>query len=767
MIAGATRGAGGPALARHLLSRKGQQVRVLDARHLAAADLGGQLRELVTASRHGRTDRPAHHIHVDPPPGSDAEAVTNIFMREYEREFGLEEVQRCGVEHVKAGRCHYHIVYSLVQPTGKVADLSHEYARREKVSRITEFECGLPFVQGKHNRAVARALREDGRSDIADAMEAAGLLGGRRPIAEQTPRERAQAERTDVPIAEVRATAFAAWQASDSDTAFAAALAEGGLRLAAGDRGAVLIDRSGAAHSLSRVLSAAARAEGSRITAATVRERLAGHPLPAIEEAKDHVRRPAVEPGQTHLPGSTRSASDQPAAPAASWSSRRARGIGLAGRDQGIAEHDRRDPRPTIAGIVRDQDRRRTRWTQSDRVAARRLRSLDLATLQAQANRTRLAPACKAVRDRVAAQALARIDIRATYDAALHVAAGSLTPHSHHNRGNVTMKRIPGFRGFHPGKQDYKTSLLSGIVPNFDVSPWADDLHRIDRDSPKPRLRTRDGGWIELDPKARTVKTWGKTGRATALAAAIADSQGWDAESLPSAGSIAAAPERPALRRSAEELESWWRERGYDAVGAEDGVWVDVGSGARLQDIGDQVRLHGALTHEAARAMILKAVEAWGGDAELSGAWSQADKDVLWLEAQRSGVRLGSCEPSAKAKAAREAESAEAAQRADTLGMVKSATGPARLLLNAAAGDVSALSKLDPDLRAFVASYLDDDQRAELAMADIADVISELHRFRELGCEERAKTERERDVRPANVRDSLDVAPPPVPAPGL
>ncbi|WP_336810807.1 hypothetical protein [Bosea sp. MMO-172] len=329
------------------------------------------------------------------------------------------------------------------------------------------------------------------------------------------------------------------------------------------------------------------------------------------------------------------------------------------------------------------------------------------------------------------------------------------------------MKRMPGLRGFRPGKQDYKTSLLSGIVPNFDASPWADDLHRIDRDSPKPRIRTRDGGWIELDPKARTVKTWGNSGRATALAAAIADSQGWDAELLRPAGGMMAAPERPALRRSAEELESWWRARGYDAVCAEDGVWVDVGSGARLQDIGDQVCLHGALTPEAARALILKASEAWGGVAELSGHWTQADKDTLWLEAQRSGVRLGACEPSAKAKAAWEAESAEAAQRADTLGMVKSATGPARLLLDAAAGDVSALSKLDPDLRAFVASYLDDDQRAELAKADIADVISELHRFRELGCEERAKTERERDVRPANVRDPLDVAPPPVPAPGL
>lgn len=647
MIAGATRGAGGAALARHLLSRKGgQQVRVLGARHLMAADLSGQIRELVAAARHGRTDRPIHHIHIDPPPGFDAETVMKSFVTNYEREFGLREAPRCGVRHEKIGRTHCHLVYSLVRPDGRVASLSHEYARREKVSRIVEFECGLPWTKGKHNRAVHAALMGEGREDVAAAMEAGGLLSGSRPIADQTPRERAQAERTGIPLAEVRSAAHVAWRTSDSAAAFESALSEHGLRLAAGDRGAVVIDRSGSTHSLTRILSAAARAEGGRITAADVRQRLATGPSQPIEEVT---------------------------------------------RNTGLSE-------PQSGSRARP------------------------------------------------------------------VAAGDLA-------GPNIKPRQPGENDMNFGfrsrrKQDYKSKLLSELAPDFDSSSWVDDFHRIDRDRPTPRIQLRDRGWVEFDPKAGIVRTWGKHGRAATLAKAIAEAQGWHVEALRPTGDFRASPEHASAPRSPDELATWWRERGYDAVSEEGGVWIDAGS-ARLHDIGDQVRLHGAVTPEAARALILKASEAWGGDAELSGPWTQADKDTLWLEAQRSGVRLGACEPSAKARAAWEVETADAVRRADTLGMVRSATGPARLLLDAAAGDVSALSKLDPDLKAFVASYLDDEQRAELAKADVADVISELHRFRELGGEERAKTERERDLRPTRVRDPLDVAPPPVPAPGL
>ena len=116
MIAGATRGAGGPALARHLLSVKdGQRMLVMPSRGLAAEDLRGQIAEIVADATHGRTDRPIHHIHVDPPPDApNPSQIIGAFLRNYETEFGLRDHQRAGVFHMKGGRQHAHVVYSLV-----------------------------------------------------------------------------------------------------------------------------------------------------------------------------------------------------------------------------------------------------------------------------------------------------------------------------------------------------------------------------------------------------------------------------------------------------------------------------------------------------------------------------------------------------------------------------------------------------------------------------------------------------------------------------
>lgn len=54
MIAGETRGTGGPTLARHFLSRKGNQtVEVMPARHLMGETLREQIDDLVMTSSHG------------------------------------------------------------------------------------------------------------------------------------------------------------------------------------------------------------------------------------------------------------------------------------------------------------------------------------------------------------------------------------------------------------------------------------------------------------------------------------------------------------------------------------------------------------------------------------------------------------------------------------------------------------------------------------------------------------------------------------------
>jgi hypothetical protein len=280
MISGASRGSGiGDALVRHLLKAENDLVRSIAARGLGSADLAGQIRELVAVSAGGRTDRPIYHVHCNPDAAIGDEAGARArWWTLFEAEFGLTEQAYCGVEHVKHGRSHEHRVYGLVRPSGKVVDLAWDYPRREKCSRIVEFEFGLAPVASKHARAIERRLRREGRSDVADWLVASGTTTAVRPIAELTPVERLQQERTDVTLDDVRRAALAAWRASDDAAGFVAALRTRGLDLADGRKGPVIVDRSGASHLATRVLGAASRRlDGERIPAAAVRARLAGH----------------------------------------------------------------------------------------------------------------------------------------------------------------------------------------------------------------------------------------------------------------------------------------------------------------------------------------------------------------------------------------------------------------------------------------------------------------------------------------------------------
>ena len=69
-------------------------------------------------------------------------------------------------------------------------------------------------------------------------------------------------------------------------------------------------------------------------------------------------------------------------------------------------------------------------------------------------------------------------------------------------------------------------------------------------------------------------------------------------------------------------------------------------------------------------------------------------------------------------------------------------------LLAGARGNHEALQRLPEDLRAFVVSYLDDDQRAELAASDVVNVIPELARFRKFGDDELARIKRDGEPQP-------------------
>ena len=288
MIGGATRGTGGRALARHLANEaKNDQVVPGPSRGLLSdpADAYALQRELERIQAHVRTRRPIHHVHCDPPVGLAAERSAEVqaaYWKAYEREFGLGRAPFYSRIHVKGGREHEHRVYGLGRPDGSVVDLSFDFARREKVARLVEFEFGLPWTPGKHNRAVIAAFEREGRPEIATAMQVSGLDTMTRPVAPLTPRERAQQERTAVRKADVAAAAFAAWKATGTGADFAAALRAAGLDLRQGDKAPVIVDFSGSVHRAAQLVSTGAKAAGEEsIRAKNFRERLEGMDLAA------------------------------------------------------------------------------------------------------------------------------------------------------------------------------------------------------------------------------------------------------------------------------------------------------------------------------------------------------------------------------------------------------------------------------------------------------------------------------------------------------
>ena len=296
MIAGATRGAGGPALGRHLANvGMNEAVIVGDSRGLVSECIEDQVAELTRLGSHARTQAPLYHVHADPPEGrpwDDADRAR--YWELFEREFGLERQPFASVIHLKGGREHEHRAYLRTRPDGTAIRLDHDFARREKLSRIMEHERGEPFTRGAHNRAVIAALRME-RPEVAAAMESAGMHEGPRARATVTPAERLQQDRTGISKKQVAASVAQAWAASDSGPAFVAALAEQGLRLAQGDKCAVVVDGTGNTHSLQRMLAMDARATSINAPrAAETTARLDGMELPSVSETRQAIAAPAL-----------------------------------------------------------------------------------------------------------------------------------------------------------------------------------------------------------------------------------------------------------------------------------------------------------------------------------------------------------------------------------------------------------------------------------------------------------------------------------------
>ena len=241
---------------------------VMEIRGLVAEDLPNALREMQAVASGSRCGGNfMYSANINPrdyerlTPEQWIEAVDTL-----ERNLGLEGHQRVVVEHEKEGRTHRHVIWNRVDvDTMRVADLHWNY---------------------RTNSATARELEAKFELTPTPTPD----FSQPRPRAVELWEHRA-AERSGIPVEDVKRDLTEAWKQSDSGQGFAAAVEAQGYTLARGDRrDFVVLDAHGEVHSIAR------RIDG--VKAADVRGKMADLDpalLPSVAEARAEIRAPLRE----------------------------------------------------------------------------------------------------------------------------------------------------------------------------------------------------------------------------------------------------------------------------------------------------------------------------------------------------------------------------------------------------------------------------------------------------------------------------------------
>jgi hypothetical protein len=268
-------------LAAHLLrTDTNEAAAVVELDGMAATDLCDALREMAALAAGTRSTRPLYHASINASPDETLTAAQRATaITELERALGLTGQPRAVVEHMKANRIHWHVVWSRIDLTRMAAiSDSHNYRKHEEAARRLEREFGHARVQGAHAERDPPPLPDDGSTPARR----------KRPTRTPSHAEMQQAERSGITPQDAKDTITALWRSTDSGKAFAAVIGATGWTLARGDkRDFVLIDRAGETHSLAR------RIDGAK--AKDVRERMAdldAASLPTVDEARARQQEP-------------------------------------------------------------------------------------------------------------------------------------------------------------------------------------------------------------------------------------------------------------------------------------------------------------------------------------------------------------------------------------------------------------------------------------------------------------------------------------------
>jgi len=156
------------------------------------------------------------HIAFNP-----SEAMTDQQLSDFAgdicRELDANPERTTFVIHQKDGKTHGHLLLPEWQDT-HVLSSKFSWVRLEKLARLTEIKFGHVLVPGRHDKAIAKALKEAGEYEAASKVEA--LIPTEKtppPVAVYTSQARRMAERQDFDLPAARREIMTFWESSGND----------------------------------------------------------------------------------------------------------------------------------------------------------------------------------------------------------------------------------------------------------------------------------------------------------------------------------------------------------------------------------------------------------------------------------------------------------------------------------------------------------------------------------------------------------------------
>ncbi len=229
MIAGVVRHArtsrDARALQAHLMHPENSpSVRVLAGS--LATDLAGALADMQRLRDSTSADAAALHIHLSPSRAMSDQELSRAAEIVIQH-FGAVGHSAVLIVHEKMrnggdGDRHGHLVLGRVAPDGRVLEAGYEKIKLETAARLIEHELGELPTLGRHHRSAVKWLWSNGRSDVADWLEAAYGAAPDKPLSPASPASRQGLARQGINLSAVRSEIRDAWTASGAEAIRAA-----------------------------------------------------------------------------------------------------------------------------------------------------------------------------------------------------------------------------------------------------------------------------------------------------------------------------------------------------------------------------------------------------------------------------------------------------------------------------------------------------------------------------------------------------------------